>query len=80
MKGSNNNNNKDSSAPYDVDQIKCLKETLTRSLQMLKINHHNNQISKRAFQFMEKPTSEQIKTYGKLDFGPECDIRLLFNF
>jgi hypothetical protein len=64
MKCNNNNNSKDSSAPYDVDQIKCLKETLTRSLQMLKINHHNNQISKRAFQFMENATSEQIKTYG----------------
>jgi hypothetical protein len=65
MKGNNkNNNSKDSSAPHDVDQIKCLKETLKRSLQMLKINHHNNQISERAFQFMEKATSEQIKTYG----------------
>jgi hypothetical protein len=64
MKCNNNNNSKDSSAPYDVDQIKCLKETLTRSLQMLKISHHNNQISKRAFEFMEKATSEQIKTYG----------------
>src|SRR5215475_11465169 len=55
MKGSNN-----SKIEYD---IKSLKETLTRSLQLLKISHRS-QISEKAFQIIEKATSDQIKTYG----------------
>jgi hypothetical protein len=69
MKGNNNknNNSKGSLAPHGDDQIKCLKETLIRSLQMLKIGqNNNNQISERqVLQFVEKTsTSQQIETYG----------------
>jgi hypothetical protein len=58
-----NNNSKHGPVLQDDDgEIKkTLKETLTRSIQMLKIAHHN-QISERVFQFVEKATSQQIKT------------------
>ncbi|HEY9386875.1 MAG TPA: hypothetical protein VIP70_07530 [Nitrososphaeraceae archaeon] len=69
MKGNNNknNNSKGSLTPHGDDQIKCLKETLIRSLQMLKIGqNNNNQISERqVLQFVKKTsTSQQIETYG----------------
>src|SRR5919109_3900105 len=46
-------------------ELKCMQERLTRCLQLLKINHDNNQISTTAFKLIEKAIHEQIakKTY-----------------
>jgi hypothetical protein len=76
MKKNNNNSNnsKDAQVPQaddDEDLKKTLKETLIKSVEMLKLDHHNNnnnnnnnQITEKAFQFVQKFTSKQIKTYG----------------
>ncbi|HEY9387657.1 MAG TPA: hypothetical protein VIP70_11505 [Nitrososphaeraceae archaeon] len=67
-KNNNESNRKDAQVPQadDEDLKKTLKETLVRSIQMLKLDHHNNnnQITEKAFQFIQKFTSKQIKTYG----------------
>jgi hypothetical protein len=71
MKNNNNNSNrKDMPVPQaddDENLKKTLKETLIKSVEMLKLDHHhhnNNQITEKAFQFVQKFTSKQIKTYG----------------
>jgi hypothetical protein len=69
MKNNNNSNRKDApilQADDDEDLKKTLKETLIRSIQMLRLDHHNNnkQITEKAFQFVQKFTSKQINTYG----------------
>ena len=48
------------------EKLKCMKERLTRCLQLLKIDH-NNQISKTAFELIEKTVSDQAKKtqYGE---------------
>jgi len=48
------------------EKLKCMKERLTRCLQLLKIDH-NNQISKTAFELIEKTASDQSKKtqYGE---------------
>ena len=47
------------------EKLKCMKERLTRCLQLLKINL-NNQISKTAFELIEKTVSDQAK---KIQYG-----------
>jgi hypothetical protein len=65
-----NSNHKDAPVPQadddDDDIKKTLKETLIKSVEMLKLDTHNNnnQITEKAFQFVQKFTSKQIKTYG----------------
>jgi hypothetical protein len=48
------------------EKLKCMKERLTRCLQLLKIDH-DNQISKTAFELIEKTVSDQAKKtqYGE---------------
>ena len=48
------------------EKLKCMKERLTRCLQLLKIDH-NNQISKTEFELIEKTVSDQAKKtqYGE---------------
>ena len=48
------------------EKLNCMKERLTRCLQLLKINH-DNQISKTAFNLIEKSVSDQAKKtqYGE---------------
>jgi hypothetical protein len=48
------------------EKLKCMKERLTRCLQLLKIDH-DNQISKTAFDLIEKTVSDQEKKtqYGE---------------
>jgi hypothetical protein len=48
----NNHTTNDTPAQYE-EEIKCMKERLTRCLQLLKINH-SEQISKTAFELIEK--------------------------
>ena len=48
----NNHTTNDTPAQYE-EEIKCMKERLTRCLQLLKINH-GEQISKTAFELIEK--------------------------
>jgi hypothetical protein len=56
---------KNTSALYK-EKLKCMKERLTRCLQLLKIDH-NNQISRTAFELIEKTVSDQAKKtqYGE---------------
>ena len=51
--------------PQSEQELKCMQERLTRCLQLLKINYDDNQISKTAFELIEKAIHEQIakKTY-----------------
>ena len=62
-----NNNPKDlaDSSPQLVHEeaMRCLKEALTRCLQMIKISHYKK-LSERAFQYIGNASSDQIKTYG----------------
>jgi hypothetical protein len=57
-------NIKDSPTLYE-EELKSMKERLTRCLQLLKINYNDNQISKTAFKLIEKAIHEQTakKTY-----------------
>jgi hypothetical protein len=48
----NNHTTNDTPAQYE-EEIKCMKERLTRCLQLLKINH-SEQVSKTAFELIEK--------------------------
>jgi hypothetical protein len=59
----NNHTTNDTPAQYE-EETKCMKERLTRCLQLLKINN-DNQISKTAFKLIEKAIHEQTakKTY-----------------
>jgi hypothetical protein len=52
--------------PLYKEKLKCMKERLTRCLQLLKIDH-DNQISKTAFELVEKTVSDQAKKtqYGE---------------
>jgi hypothetical protein len=53
---------------HEDDEVKkkkkSLQETLTASLQMLKIDHDDSQISETAFKLTEKATNGEIKIYG----------------
>jgi hypothetical protein len=51
-------NIKDSPTQYE-EELKSMKERLTRCLQLLKINYNDNQISKTAFRLIEKAIPEQ---------------------
>ncbi|HEU4824779.1 MAG TPA: hypothetical protein VFS97_15260 [Nitrososphaeraceae archaeon] len=57
-------NIKDSPTQYE-EELKSMKERLTRCLQLLNINYNDNQISTTAFKLIEKALSEQTtkKTY-----------------
>jgi hypothetical protein len=56
---------KNTTTPYK-EKLNCMKERLTRCLQLLKIDH-DNQISKTAFNLIEKSVSDQAKKtqYGE---------------
>jgi len=57
----NNHTTNDTPAQYE-EEIKCMKERLTRCLQLLKINN-DNQISKTAFKLIENNHSRETR-YG----------------
>jgi hypothetical protein len=50
---------KDTPMHYE-QELKFVQERLTRCLQLLKINHDDNQISTTAFKLIEKAIPEQI--------------------
>ena len=57
----NNHTTNDTPAQYE-EEIKCMKERLTRCLQLLKKNN-DNQISKTAFKLIENDHSRETR-YG----------------
>jgi hypothetical protein len=54
-----NHSIKDTPTQYE-QELNSMKEGLTRCLQLLKINHDDNRISKTAFELIEKDIHKQI--------------------
>ncbi len=56
-----NHSVKDSPIQYE-QELGSMKERLTRCLQLLKINHDDNQISKTAFELIEKDIHKHMES------------------